>query len=265
MQQITSFESVPQIIGNTSISARVIFETGTYPDGRTFPSGFAQNPASFRPLATQSLYFDENLSDPFIANALQLRPESSGGNATFGNVETLAVCSECADITEHLVGPEECSSSDSDCGANSWRWSLPNEASTNWTLVGDRSTLVITTNSWAQPLKLDNSGRLTIINITTIVPGWIYLNDKSSWATGTSGVAQECSLYWCVNKYDTKLTGGLLSERLNSSFDQGYLSQNPNKNFSSNQHNNSTVHQFADLFNNLKYLPFATRNFCSSQ
>ncbi|KAF7533710.1 hypothetical protein G7054_g6830 [Neopestalotiopsis clavispora] len=230
MQQITSFESVPQVIGTTNISARVIFETGADQKGDVFPFGFAQNPASFRPLVTQSLYFDGNLSDPLIANALKLHPESSGGNATLGNVETLAVCSECADITDQLSGPEHCPADNLSCGGK-WMWSLPNKATTGWTRVGDRSTMVIATNSSVLPLKVDNSGRLTVLNITTIVPGWIYWNDTAPYATGTSGVAQECSLYWCVNNYDTKLSSGLLSESLTSSFDQGYLSENRNRTF----------------------------------
>jgi hypothetical protein len=233
MQQITSFENVPRVIGHTNISARVIFETGALPTGGFFPFGFAQTPASFRPLVTQGLYFDGNLSDPFIANALQLRPESSGGNASFGNVETLAICSECADITEHLSVPiksQQCDPDQRSCTVV-WIWSLPNKASTGWTSVGDRSTMVIATNKDVWPLKLDNSGRLTVLNLTTIVPGWIYHNNTDPWATGTRGVAQECSLYWCVNNYDTKLSGGILNENLTSSFDQGYLSENPNQKF----------------------------------
>ncbi|KAI0162646.1 hypothetical protein BJ166DRAFT_273711 [Pestalotiopsis sp. NC0098] len=240
MQQITSFESAPQVIGTTNISARVIFETGVNQSGQVFPYGFAQNPASFRPLATQSLYFDGNLSDPFISNALQLRPESSGGNVSFGSVETLAVGYECADITGHLPAPEQCSSDNNECCTPSyeeydcdtkWRWSLPNDASTGWTRVGERSTLVITTNSSVPPLEVENSGRLTILNLTTIVPGWVDYANKAPWAKGTFGAAQECSLYWCVNNYDTKLSGGILSENLTSSFDQGYMSEDPDHTF----------------------------------
>lgn len=230
MQQITSFESVPQVIGTTNISARVIFETGADPKGDVFPFGFAQNPASFRPLATQSLYFDGNLSDPFISNALQLRPESSGGNATFGNVETLAVCSECADITDQLSGPEHCPADDPSCRGK-WMWSLPNKATTGWTRVGDRSTMVIATNSSVLPLKVNNSGRLTVLNLTTIVPGWVYYDNKAPYATGTSRVAQECSLYWCVNNYDTTLSGGILRENLTSSVNQGYYSEDADRKF----------------------------------
>ncbi|KAI0120735.1 hypothetical protein BJ170DRAFT_715435 [Xylariales sp. AK1849] len=148
MQQIASYESAPQVTGTSNISARVIFDTGANQSGYFFPYGFTQNPDSFRPLVTQSLYFDGNLSEPLSRNALQLRPQSPGSNVTFEIVETLAVCSEFADVTRHLSSPEQCASDNAqccdpyekDCSAK-WMWSLSNQASTGWTTVGDRSTM----------------------------------------------------------------------------------------------------------------------------
>ncbi|KAE8451714.1 hypothetical protein EG329_003171 [Mollisiaceae sp. DMI_Dod_QoI] len=217
-QQILSFENAPHPIGSSNISARIIFETGVYPDGGVMQTenanGFVQTSGSFTSLVNQGLYFDGNLSNTFSRNALELRPQSSGGNVTFGVVETLAVCSECANITTYLPPPEK-------CDASHWNWTLPNKASTGCTLFGDRSTNVITLISNANPLVLDTTGHLVILNLTAIVPGWFSSDPASPDGVALPGAAQECSLYWCVNRYESSLSGGLLTETLMSSHANG--------------------------------------------
>jgi hypothetical protein len=226
-QQVLSFESAPHPIGSSNISARIIFETGVYPNGSVMQTEnanrFVQTSGSFRSLVTQGLYFNGNLSDTFSRNALELRPRSSGENVTFGVVETLAVCSECANITTYLTPPVHCIGGEpgyTHC-AGEWSWTLPNKASTGWTLFGSRSTNVITLNASVDPLVIDCSGRLIILNLTAIVPGWFSSGPASSDGVGLSGAAQECSLYWCVNKYESSLSGGLLTETLISSHANG--------------------------------------------
>jgi hypothetical protein len=226
-QQALSFESVPYPIGSSNISARIIFETGVYPNGTVmqteYTNGFVQTSGSFRSPVTQGLYFNGNLSDTFSRNTLELRPRSSGGNVTFGVVETLAVCSECANITSYLPPPAHCIEGEPGYPdwAGAWSWTLPNMASTLWTHFGPRSTNVIALDTSADPLVMDFSGRLIILNLTAIVPGWFSSDPGSSDGVALPGAAQECSLYWCVNKYESSLRSGLLTETLISSHANG--------------------------------------------
>jgi len=153
----------------------VIFESGVSSsrDGDVFHYGWVQTPESFNAKVAQGFYFDGNLSDAFSRNALQLRPQSLGGNVTSVVVETLAVCSECANITSFLKGPQRCDpnkeQADPCASTNERRWDLPNSATTLWTDFADRSTLVISASSGEDPLILDTSDRLTILNLTAIV------------------------------------------------------------------------------------------------
>ncbi|TGJ85427.1 hypothetical protein E0Z10_g3350 [Xylaria hypoxylon] len=196
---------------------------GVNQTGYISPKAFSQTPAAFSSLVTQGLYFDGNLSDPFSRNALQLHPISSGGNISFEMAETLAVCSECANLTTYLPPPQhDTDTGSSEGGGSSWSWTLPNQATTHWTAFGDRSTLVITTDSTHDPIVLDTHGRLVILNLTAILPGWtIDSTHDPPTGTGQPGAAQECALYWCVNKYDSRVSGGVLTETLISSFSDG--------------------------------------------
>lgn len=230
IQHITSYETAPQVVGSSNISARIIFETGVSPTGRINPRAYSQTPGAFSSLLTQGLYFDGNLSDTFSRNALQLRPPSSGGNVSFGFTETLAICSECANITSQLPPPEKyttgsdnytdyCEPPDGLC----WRWTLPNLSSTGWSHFGDRSTMVIKTDTDSEPIVLNNRGRLVILNLTVILPTWTFTSQgPPPVAIGQRGAAQECSLYWCVNKYNSSLNGGVLDERLAWSFSEAH-------------------------------------------
>ncbi|KAI0436476.1 hypothetical protein F4803DRAFT_223442 [Xylaria telfairii] len=227
LQQITKFESVPVAIGTSSISSRVIFEMNVSPKGNATRDSFAQIPAAFIPLANQGLYFDGDLDDPFSRNTLQLRPRSTGGNVSFDLAETLAVCSKCANITHLLPPPENCKPGneecceDDDCDDLSWKWELPNGVSTGWSHYGDRSTMVLQSVARGDLLEIDMTGRLTILNLTVIAPTWIYVDGDYDHGAGRAGSAQECTLYWCVNKYESTLSGGVLRETLISSHSTG--------------------------------------------
>ncbi|KAI0858274.1 hypothetical protein F4860DRAFT_517004 [Xylaria cubensis] len=232
LQQITKFESVPVAIGTSSISSRVIFEMNVSPKGDADRDSFAQIPAAFIPLANQGLYFDGDLDDPFSRNTLQLRPRSTGGNITFQPAETLAVCSQCANITHLLPPPENCELGNEECCADGdcddlwWKWELPNGVSTGWSHYGDRSTMVLQAVSSKSLLEIDMTGRLTILNLTVIAPTWIYVDGDYDHGAGRAGSAQECTLYWCVNKYESALRGGVLNETLISSHSVGELEPN---------------------------------------
>ncbi|TEA17340.1 hypothetical protein C8034_v000448 [Colletotrichum sidae] len=108
IQQIATFESAPAPFGTSNISSRIIFETGVNStDGTVFHQGFVQAPGTFSPHVYQGLYFHGDLGDTTLRNVLQLHPRSSGGNVSFGISESLAVCSECANVTDILEPPEK--------------------------------------------------------------------------------------------------------------------------------------------------------------
>ncbi|KAI0490398.1 hypothetical protein F4859DRAFT_7077 [Xylaria cf. heliscus] len=227
LQQITKFESTPVTIGTSGISSRIIFEMNVSPQGEADRDSFAQIPTAFIPLANQGLYFDGDLDDPFSRNTLQLRPRSTGGNVTFQLAETLAICSQCANITHLLPPPENCMPGNDECCADGdcddliWKWELPNGASTGWSHYGDRSTMVLQALSNRDLLEINMTDRLTVLNMTMIAPTWIYVDGDYDHGAGRAGSAQECTLYWCVNKYESSLRGGVLTETLISSHSTG--------------------------------------------
>ncbi|GKT42999.1 uncharacterized protein ColSpa_03180 [Colletotrichum spaethianum] len=234
IQQITTFESAPAPFGTSNISSRIIFETGVNStDGTVFHQGFVQAPETFSPHIYQGLYFHGDLTDTTLRNALQLHPRSSGGNVSFGISESLAVCSECANITDILHPPEKSIDAADYCDEYGfcWLWSLPNGVDTGWTRVLVRGTNVLTLKNSDNTSRLDTRDRLTILNLTAIMPGWEVTsfneNQQPSGAIGIQGQAQECMLYWCVNKYESSLSAGIFNETIISSFSTGVVESEP--------------------------------------
>ncbi|KAJ0161694.1 hypothetical protein CTA2_5795 [Colletotrichum tanaceti] len=235
-QQITAFENAPTPFGISNISSRVVFETGVNStNGQVFPQGWVQAPETFNPHIYQGLYFDGDLTDTILRNTLQLQPRSSGGNASFGVSESLAVCSQCANITSYLspakrsTNPDDwCHSSEGGC----WWWTLPNGADINGpTSFANRNTSVLTLHVSFDPIVLDTSDRLTILNVTAIMPGWRVTSfddtQRPLTGVGVQGQAQECSLYWCVNTYESSLSGGIFNEKIVSSYAAGTMEEKP--------------------------------------
>lgn len=217
-QQIISYQPGPYPTGNTTMPSRLLFESG-------LDNIYAhpQITDAFQTAINVGLFFNGNLSDTFSANALQSRPRSSTGNVTFDAFETLAVCSECANITDHLAPPVHRDIQSGDGGSfmfcdpetGCWEWALPNGFTTGWAAQNGQETM-FTTSGRHDPVVLDAHNRLPVFNFTAIAPGWI---DGSS--SAGPGVAQECMLYWCVNKYSTVLEQGVLYESLVSSYSRG--------------------------------------------
>ncbi|TDZ14500.1 hypothetical protein Cob_v012658 [Colletotrichum orbiculare MAFF 240422] len=174
IQQIATFESAPAPFGTSNISSRIIFETGVNStDGTVFHQGFVQAPGTFSPHVYQGLYFHGDLGDTTLRNVLQLHPRSSGGNVSFGISESLAVCSECANVTDILEPPERSPDGADFCKEDGtcWSWSLPNDVGTGWTRASVRGTNVLALRTSQNTVRLDTSDRLTILNLTAIMPG----------------------------------------------------------------------------------------------
>ncbi|TDZ32366.1 hypothetical protein C8035_v012476 [Colletotrichum spinosum] len=234
IQQIATFESAPAPFGTSNISSRIIFETGVNStDGTVFHQGFVQAPGTFSPHVYQGLYFHGDLGDTTLRNVLQLHPRSSGGNVSFGISESLAVCSECANVTDILEPPEKSPDGADFCKEDGtcWSWSLPNDVGTGWTRASVRGTNVLALRTSQNTVRLDTSDRLTILNLTAIMPGWevTSLNEKNQpdEVVGIRGQAQECMLYWCVNEYESRLGAGIFNETILSSFSRGVVESEP--------------------------------------
>ncbi|KAK6855613.1 hypothetical protein PG995_007764 [Apiospora arundinis] len=171
--------------------------------------------------SNRGLFFDGNSSDPFLTGALRPRPQCPTGNCSFTAFESLAVCSECADISQFLTmhnssSADECKSNTQKYGnysADYWsfgkvgegcaRWSLPNGYSSDWLDSG--SHVLMSTSSSRSPLLLRPG--LSILNLTAVSPCWYFQPDAPSSRFGkfqaclreheeAKTQAQECNLHW---------------------------------------------------------------------
>ncbi|KAK8009694.1 hypothetical protein PG989_000627 [Apiospora arundinis] len=194
----------------------------------------------------RGLFFDGNSSDPFLTGALRPRPQCPTGNCSFPAFESLAVCSECADISQFLTmhnssSADECKSNTQKYGnysADYWsfgqvgegcaRWSLPNGYRSDWLDSG--SHVLMSTSSSRSPLLLRPG--LSILNLTAVSPCWYFQPDAPSSHFGkfqaclreheeAKTQAQECNLHWCVHKYESEMTNGVLRENIISTTHSG--------------------------------------------
>ncbi|KAK7910675.1 hypothetical protein PG985_013156 [Apiospora marii] len=174
----------------------------------------------------RGLFFDGNFSDPFSINALQPRPQCQTGNCSFGVFESLAVCSECADVSRNLTMQKssdgsECKNGDLDeTRQECARWTLNNGHDTGWL---DVSSGMLMSTSASQGL-ISPRPELSIFNLTAIAPCWedMYTLANTTYQYrpcngsygGTWTYAQECSLHWCVHKYKSEMINGILQEEV---------------------------------------------------
>lgn len=188
----------------------------------------------------RGLFFEGNVSDPFSISALRPRPQCQTGNYSFGVFESLAICSECVDVTQFLTMDN--SSTGLECGEGNTtdyrhhqdcaRWSLPNGHSSGW--VNFDSGMLLNTNASTE-LIVPKPG-LSILNLTALAPCWnrtyTQLNDDYRYkaCVGEYGPgntrqpkvqAQECTLQWCVNQYESEMTNGVLEESVKSTILSG--------------------------------------------
>ena len=121
-----------------------------------------------------------------------LNPHCPSGNCTWAPYQTLALCSQCVDVTSLIKND--------DPYVDQWSYfpSLPNGLSLE-DLDG-----VSNMSGILPPMMLDEVGsaivHFSLLEIT-----------DSPWAT-------ECSLYWCINTYTATLNNGKFTERLESSW-----------------------------------------------
>ena len=133
-----------------------------------------------------------------------LNPHCSSGNCTWAPYRTLALCSQCIDVTSLVKATGvECDiySITSDHGKCSW--SLPNGLSLK---VYGLSKSNMNMSGILPPMMLDKVGH-AVVNFSLLD----ITNSANIWAA-------ECSLYWCINTYTATLNNGRFAERLESSW-----------------------------------------------
>jgi hypothetical protein len=200
IQQITDIQ-----LTNNAVDIATIFALRNYPNLAL--GNQVENPLSHPNVPSlvasgfyQGLYFSGNLTDPLSRSPLQQKPTCLTGNCTYPEFDSLAVCSACANITNQLVTSGNSSST---------QRRLPNGFTTT-----DSYWLLVSTGGKYDPLTLEAG--LPIVNITAIQPC------QNSDGTFCDGIAQECMLYWCLNRYASRVVQGILHEDVVDTVKYGY-------------------------------------------
>ncbi|GAW17407.1 hypothetical protein ANO14919_068640 [Xylariales sp. No.14919] len=157
----------------------------------------------------RGLYFSGNLSDTLTRNSLLSRPTCSTGNCTYPDFDSLAICSACVNVTNQLSMSQVLSRYNSSVP----QWTLPNGFAVDVDPNSLSRTVVKTGGSY-DPLTLETG--LPIVNITAIQPC-----EKSD-LTSCGATAQECTLYWCLNRYKSSVVQGLLYEDIMDTVKYGF-------------------------------------------
>ncbi|KAI0413495.1 hypothetical protein F5X98DRAFT_390795 [Xylaria grammica] len=150
-----------------------------------------------------------NLSDTLTRNSLLSRPTCSTGNCTYPDFDSLAICSACANVTNQLSMSRGLSRYNSSVP----QWTLPNRFAVDVDPNSLSRTVVKTGGSY-DPLTLETG--LPIVNITAVQPC-----EKSD-LTSCGATAQECTLYWCLNRYKSSVVQGLLYEDIMDTVKYGF-------------------------------------------
>ncbi|KAI0185656.1 hypothetical protein EV127DRAFT_195402 [Xylaria flabelliformis] len=214
VQQSTSMRFVPYQETYTSYSARLVYDNDA--------PGYSSLSNNLIARFYQGLYFLGNLEDRLASNSLQPSSEGCSGNCTYGDFQSLAICSECADISTYI---------DLDLTVNLTHlnklWSLPNGFSVSiWEslddAVSDQSSdelhLQLVTAAEYDPIEL--TAGYPIINFTAFHPS----------EDAGSATAHECILYWCLNQYKATIVLGILKEEILATSKLGRRVQVPNSN-----------------------------------
>ena len=131
-----------------------------------------------------------------------LTPYCPSGNCTWAPYQTLAVCSQCVNVTglvkytqsNHQVQSCELDDDESPC-----LWALPNGLTLN-------DSIALNTSGTLPPMMLDKVGH-SLVNFSML--GYDEQNDP---------VAIECSLYWCINTYTAIVNNTVFTEQFSSSW-----------------------------------------------
>ncbi|TRX96904.1 hypothetical protein FHL15_002210 [Xylaria flabelliformis] len=198
VQQSTSTRFVPYQETSASYSIRLVYDNSA--------PGYSSLSNNLIARFYQGLYFLGSLEDEVASNSLQPTPQSCSGNCTYEDFQSLAVCSECADISSYI---------NLDLTVNLTHqnklWSLPNGFSVSiWESRDDAKPdhspdelrLQLVTTAEYSPIEL--TAGYPIINFTAFHPS----------EDAGSATAHECMLYWCLNRYKATTVLGILKEEI---------------------------------------------------
>lgn len=166
------------------------FQNSTLPVRFSYPNDIV---SSFKAAAYNGLFGSgHNLLTPYCPS----------GNCTWAPYQTLAVCSQCVNVTgliEYTRSNHHVQGCDLDDHGSSCLWSLPNGLALN-------NSAALNTSGTLPPIMLDNVGH-SLVNFSMLG------HDEKQ-----DPVATECSLYWCVNTYTAIVNQTIFTEQISSSW-----------------------------------------------
>ncbi|KAF2653117.1 hypothetical protein K491DRAFT_695005 [Lophiostoma macrostomum CBS 122681] len=201
VQQVIHYEPGPQVVGNSSaIPAKRLFDSGLLNQ-----EAHPQITDGMIAAIYQGLYFTGSSNDTFAMSALTPRPPCNSGNCTYPEFETLAACAQCADIANNLK--QDWTEVE---GVGAYNFSLPNGFNTGNVQGADGGHPILMTSVSHDPVRL--RAGLPLVNLTSISLQAFF--DSSKPDSSRPATARECMLYWCVKKFQSSITKGILQENL---------------------------------------------------
>lgn len=166
------------------------FQNSTLPVRFSYPNDLV---SSFKAAAYNGLFGSRHNS---------LTPCCPSRNCSWAPYQTLAVCSQCVNVTgliEYTQSNHRVPGCDLDDHESSCLWSLPNGLALN-------NGAALNTSGTLPPIMLDKVGH-SLVNFSML--GYDQKQDP---------VATECSLYWCVNTYTAIVNNTIFTEQFSSSW-----------------------------------------------
>ncbi|KAK5046366.1 hypothetical protein LTR84_008167 [Exophiala bonariae] len=162
------------------------------------------------------------------------------GNCTWPELTTLGVCSQCFNVTDSLeescgktdieyIAPNGDGNSNSTASVPYCNYTLPNGLQLHG-ISNDMVIAIQNSGNWNNSIHFSDSnntiGVLSSIKSTwTSLPAqWDFLNSGMVFATAPDAwTATECALSYCVQKYNTSVERGALTEKLLDTYFDSYI------------------------------------------
>ena len=180
-----------QQVAKYQLKQVALSQNSTLPVRFSFPSDIS---SSFKAAAYNGL---------FGSGHNTLTPYCPTGNCTWAPYQTLAVCSQCVNVTGliKLIQPNrQVQGCELDDDESPCLWSLPNGLTQN-------PNTTLNTSGTLPAMMLDKVGQ-SLVNFSML--GNYHEQDDS--------VAVECSLYWCINTYTAIVNNTVFTEQFSSSW-----------------------------------------------
>lgn len=163
------------------------------------------------------------------------------GNCTWSqDLTTLGVCSQCFNVTDSLkqecgtadieyISPDGDGNSNSTASVPYCNYTLPNGLQLRG-IDNDMGSGILNSGNWNNSVHFSgNNNTIGVLSSiqsawTSAPPQWEYLNSGGVYATTPSQWrATECGLSYCVQKYNTSVQRGSLTERLIDTYTDSFL------------------------------------------